>query len=606
MTHSERRLYDSSAAAPVSLVRPNPNPNLNSTRLAEKEKPPTRSKTKANNVYLTSTTTATSSASTSEVQGKSQGFPQSWNPKLLVDQPEADDYLHNPQPRRRRSLSRGRGHIFTARGFANLGCLLTLGMGLLGLFVAYPVTQYYTSPHQTPIGNLGPGGINSTGQVPQLIGNFGLIDRETPQEAQSFPSYMDGSDWQLVFSDEFNTDGRTFYPGDDPYWEAVNLQYWETGDLNWYDPSAITTRNGSLEITLSKQPSHGLDYQGGMLATWNKFCFTGAIVQASVSLPGMNNVSGLWPSIWTLGNLGRVGYGATLEGMWPYSYDTCDVGAVPDQIIDGKPAAANEQGPYKNASISGLPGQRLSRCTCSGEEHPGPKHADGTYVGRSAPEIDLFEAQVDGTTGCVSQSSQWAPFNNAYQFQNDSNGLTIDDTSITIENPYTGGPLQQATSYVTQTNQICYQLNEGCFSTYGIEYKPGYEADNAYITWISDDKKAWTLEAAGVGADPITNISARPISQEPMYLIANLGMSSSFSFLDLENLVFPAIMRVDWIRVYQPPNAINIGCDPAAYPTMDYIEANSIAYNNPNLTTWQSSISGYNKTFPKNSLIDNC
>lgn len=31
---------------------------------------------------------------------------------------------------------------------------------------------------------------------------------------------------QLVFSDEFNTDGRTFYPGDDPYWEAVDLHYW--------------------------------------------------------------------------------------------------------------------------------------------------------------------------------------------------------------------------------------------------------------------------------------------------------------------------------------------------------------------------------------------
>jgi hypothetical protein len=24
---------------------------------------------------------------------------------------------------------------------------------------------------------------------------------------------------KLVFSDEFNTDGRTFYPGDDPFWK---------------------------------------------------------------------------------------------------------------------------------------------------------------------------------------------------------------------------------------------------------------------------------------------------------------------------------------------------------------------------------------------------
>jgi Beta-glucan synthesis-associated protein SKN1/KRE6/Sbg1 len=57
-----------------------------------------------------------------------------------------------------------------------------------------------------------------------------------------------------------------------------------------------------------------------------------------------------------------------------------------------------------------LPGQRLSACTCPGESHPGPVHQDGSYVGRSAPEIDLFEALVDGHRGQVSQSAQWAPF----------------------------------------------------------------------------------------------------------------------------------------------------------------------------------------------------
>ena len=33
------------------------------------------------------------------------------------------------------------------------------------------------------------------------------------------------------FSDEFNTDGRTFYPGDDPYFEAVDIWYGVTQDL---------------------------------------------------------------------------------------------------------------------------------------------------------------------------------------------------------------------------------------------------------------------------------------------------------------------------------------------------------------------------------------
>ena len=62
-------------------------------------------------------------------------------------------------------------------------------------------------------------------QVPSM-GNFGLIDLDTPKDVYTKPSLRDGSPMLLVFSDEFNTDGRSFYPGDDPYWEAEDLHYW--------------------------------------------------------------------------------------------------------------------------------------------------------------------------------------------------------------------------------------------------------------------------------------------------------------------------------------------------------------------------------------------
>ena len=63
--------------------------------------------------------------------------------------------------------------------------------------------------------------------------------------------------------------------------------------------------------------------------------------------------------------------------------------------MNGQPVEATEgNSPYDDGVLSFLPGQRLSRCTCSGESHPGPKHDNGEYVGRSAPEIDMFEAQV--------------------------------------------------------------------------------------------------------------------------------------------------------------------------------------------------------------------
>lgn len=141
-----------------------------------------------------------------------------------------------------------------------------------------------------------------------------MIDLDTPKELYYKKNLHSDKDWKLVFSDEFNVEGRSFYPGDDPYWEAVDLHYWATNNMEWYDPAAITTRNGSLEVTLSAKPTRGEDYMGGMMTTWNKFCYTGGMVEASVVLPGTNNVVGLWPAIWTMGNLGRAGYGASLEG----------------------------------------------------------------------------------------------------------------------------------------------------------------------------------------------------------------------------------------------------------------------------------------------------
>ena len=148
-----------------------------------------------------------------------------------------------------------------------------------------------------------------------MIGQFGLIDPDTPQEAYTFTDYIKGQQWDLVFSDEFNVEGRSFYPGDDPYWEAVDLHYWQTNNMEWYDPAALTTKNGSLHVTLSKKETHGMDYEGGMMSTWNKFCFTGGLLQVSVVLPGINNVVGLWPAVWAMGNLGRAGFGASLDGM---------------------------------------------------------------------------------------------------------------------------------------------------------------------------------------------------------------------------------------------------------------------------------------------------
>ena len=246
-------------------------------------------------------------------------------------------------------------------------------------------------------------------------------------------------------------------------------------------PQAITTRDGNLVITMTEEEKNDLNFVSGMLQSWNKVCFNTGYIEMRISLPGSPETPGFWPGAWTMGNLGRAGYGATTEGNWPYTYDSCDAGTFPNQTDkNGSPdvsTASDSGGP-----LSFLPGQRLSRCTCDGEIHPGPKHSDGTYVGRSAPEIDVFEAQISDDVGYVSQSAQWAPFNEAYVWKNTSDNFIIYDESVSSLNSYIGGRYQQATSVVSKTDQNCYTNETGCFSVYAFEYKPGF--DDGYITWV--------------------------------------------------------------------------------------------------------------------------
>ncbi|KAG8807456.1 hypothetical protein FRC18_005555, partial [Serendipita sp. 400] len=505
--------------------------------------------------------------------------PRAWGTTAGV---EDDDWLHDP--RKGKSID-DLGHIFTARGLANVGCLAILAVGLTALFAGYPLIDYFTRPKSTTLGGYNIGGINATGQV--MESSFALIDPDTPQSAYTKQGIQDsGVELQLVFSDEFNKDGRTFYPGDDPFWEAVDLWYWPTNDLEWYDPEQVTTENGHLKITIDQRRNHGMNYISGMISSWNKFCFTGGYIETAVSLPGDPTVSGLWPALWTMGNLGRAGFGASTDGMWPYTYDECDVGTLPNQTQNGLPEAAMNTGivPEFNNELSWLPGMRLSACTCPGEAHPGPVHRDGSFVSRSAPEIDIIEVQVNVTTrvGEASQSVQFAPFDDNYAWNNASY-LHINDYDVSFLNTYQGGILQQTGSVVSEVNQQCYTSKTGCFAVYGFEYKPGLQSDNAYITWVNNGKQSWTFEAGGIGANPRTEISARPIPREPMYVLINLGLSDGFSPIDAD-LTYPAEMHVDYIRVYQPKDAINYGCDPAGFPTSNYINQYIEAYTNPNLT----------------------
>ncbi|TRM64168.1 glycoside hydrolase family 16 protein [Schizophyllum amplum] len=509
---------------------------------------------------------------------------------LWEKDPEIDDALHNPDSRR----DYFDFTIFSSRGWVNFGALLILVCGLLMLFLGYPMYYEFGHPRVAYSGyNLG--GINGSGQVPDLNMKL-LVDGDTPDDAQSRTG-TDGHQYNLVFSDEFEQDYRTFNAGDDPYWEAVDLQYWPTGDIEWYDPKAITTQDGNLVITMTMEEEKNLNFVSGMLQSWNKVCFTTGYIEMRVSLPGSPETPGFWPGAWTMGNLGRAGYGATTEGMWPYSYDSCDAGTFPNQT--GKDGVPDVSTANSGSPLSFLPGQRVSACTCSGSDHPGP---DVTY-GRGVPEIDLIEAQIDVSVwrGQVSQSYQIAPFNQEYQFNNDSSVTTIYDDSLTEFNTYKGGQWQQAVSALTYVPDDSYS---GSFTTYGVEwYSDPDNRDDGYMTWFVNGEKTWTLTAASIGGDSEIDMSGRLISEEPMYMIINLGMAPSFQQQDFEHMKFPAQMLVDYVRVYQREGTTDgVTCNPPNRPTKDYIDNHMSAYDNVNATTWSEA--GY--SFPRNSAYDGC
>ena len=219
-------------------------------------------------------------------------------PPYVWDTKDLDDALHDPDPIRDARLDRS-FTLFSGRGWANVLALLVLGCGLLTLFGAYPIIDALT---RNPSDKNGFNSVNGTGQINKLPNFPSVIDDDTPTDALTRVG-ADGKQYHIVFSDEFNRDGRTFYPGDDPYWEAVDLHYWPTGDVEWYDPAQITTENGKLVITMEQKENHNLNFVSGMLQGWNKFCFTTGYVEVSVSLPGSVNAQGFWPGIWSMGNL---------------------------------------------------------------------------------------------------------------------------------------------------------------------------------------------------------------------------------------------------------------------------------------------------------------
>jgi beta-glucanase (GH16 family) len=80
--------------------------------------------------------------------------------------------------------------------------------------------------------------------------------------------------------------------------------------LHYYSHDSIRTSNGVLNLTTDIKPKEfktfneetqrfdiiSKEVRSGMLQSWNKFCFTGGIIEFSAKLPGNPRTGGLWPA----------------------------------------------------------------------------------------------------------------------------------------------------------------------------------------------------------------------------------------------------------------------------------------------------------------------
>lgn len=122
-----------------------------------------------------------------------------------------DDFIHEPGQRNLKVNNT------SWRGVFNVVVLVGILLAIIALFGGYPLISW--AMRKAP---WMPQHVNATGQIPDLPGMPSLIDPDTPTDLYTRTG-LDGQEYELVFSDEFNQPGRSFYPGDDPFWEAVDL-----------------------------------------------------------------------------------------------------------------------------------------------------------------------------------------------------------------------------------------------------------------------------------------------------------------------------------------------------------------------------------------------
>lgn len=454
------------------------------------------------------------------------------------------------------------------------------------------------------------------------------IDEETPISARQIKSNiieLADHTYDLVMSDEFNVPGRKFTDGHDPMWTALDKNDYTNAALHYYDSNYIYTDEGNLVIETEAKDTEiiGFDdvqlkhthvtkhFRSGMLQSWNKFCFTGGIIEIEAVLPGKWDVAGLWPAFWLLGNLSRHTYVGSADGVWPWSLVECtDIAKKFTQA------------------------QHFSPC------HETNHYEMPAGVGRGAPEVDIFEVQAGPVKPgqkafkkmyvaqpFMSTSYQVAPgkwynrpgpgwwpgpgqWYKGVQF----GGATC--ININYYGNYNFFPFERTTkkNYWSDAISWNHQLQPSHFEQkyrYKLEWgvppkdlvdSPGDGYTNGFINVYVNDEFILSIKN-----DNIHQVTTASVPSEPMYILLNTAISTNWGFecppgcpceyYDCKSDKFDhlcgfprgfcAMMKeenpkykINYVRVYQNKNdeKQKVGCSTPERPSRAYIEAHKHLY----------------------------
>ncbi|KAF8325733.1 beta-glucan synthesis-associated, partial [Amanita rubescens] len=163
----------------------------------------------------------------------------------------------------------------------------------------------------------------------------------------------------------------------------------------------------------------------------------------------------------------------------------------------------------------------------------------------------------------VSQSAQFAPFTHDYVYLND----TQDEFVIHNSNKTRPKVRQTVSSLAEPVPSDIFQGSGAEFHTIDFEYWA--DPNNITNRRFSDlPTRSERYRPSDTGTDG-TRVGQRLIPEESMSIVLNLGISRAFTFflLSLRSLV-----ELSGSRVHQRKGSTNVGCDPAGYPTIEYID----------------------------------